>query len=87
MMHRLFIPVLMLAVLLAKAEACAVCANGDNLQLIEASNSVLWTLLTLVGFIFVATGTTIFYLWRKANMTPQPPEPFVPTLNPADAND
>jgi hypothetical protein len=47
--------------------ACAVCAGGDNVQLIEASNSVLWTLLGLVGFIFTATGATVYYLWRKAS--------------------
>jgi hypothetical protein len=57
----------------ASAAACAVCMGGDNEQLIDASNTVLWSLLGLVGFIFVATGCTVWYLWRKSQ-TPVPPD-------------
>lgn len=63
---------LALAALSAQARACAVCMGSDNQQIADASNSVLWSLLALVGFIFVATGATAFFLWRKAN-APIPP--------------
>ena len=64
---------LLLAVTLpASAQACAVCMGSDDARIAYASNSVLWTLLSLVGFIFVATGATAFFLWRKAN-SPIPP--------------
>lgn len=56
----------MLGLLSQQAQACATCMGGDNEQLIEASNSVLWALLSLVGFIFVATGLTAWFLIRKA---------------------
>ena len=77
-------PLLLLAAITAEAKACATCAGGDNLQLIEASNTVLWALLGLVGFIFVATGATVLFLWRKANAVPSP---AIQTLNPAAAAD
>jgi hypothetical protein len=48
------------------ANACAVCNGDPNSQLAVASDSVLWTLLALVGFIFVATGATAFFLYRKS---------------------
>ncbi len=54
------------------AQACAVCMGSDDARIATASNSVLWTLLSLVGFIFIATGSTAYFLWRKAN-TPVPP--------------
>jgi len=45
---------------------------GDpNSYIAEASNSVLWMLMGLVGFIFLSTGLTALYLWRRAN-TPIP---------------
>jgi hypothetical protein len=69
----------------AKTQACAVCAGGDNVQLAEASNSVLWALLALVGFIFVATGATAFFLWRKATKAATPHSELITSLNPADA--
>ncbi len=56
----------------ARAGACAVCMGSDNPQIVDASNSVLWALLGLVGFIFLATGLTALYLWRKS-LTPTPP--------------
>jgi hypothetical protein len=56
----------------AAARACAVCGGAIDENIVEASNTVLWTLLALVGFIFSATGGTIWYLWRKAS-TPIPP--------------
>jgi hypothetical protein len=81
------LPVLILAAVTSKATACATCAGGDNLQLANASNSVLWALLSLVGFIFVATAATAYYLWRKAS-TPIPPHlQLIESLNPADAED
>ena len=65
--------VALLAVTLpASAQACAVCMGSDDARIALASNSVLWTLLSLVGFIFVATGSTVFFLWRKSK-TPIPP--------------
>jgi hypothetical protein len=81
------LPLLMLALASAEANACATCAGGDNLQLAEASNSVVWALLSLVGFIFIATGATAYFLWRKAT-TPLPPHlQLIESLNPADAED
>jgi hypothetical protein len=69
------------------ADACAVCAGGDNATLIEASNSVLWVLLALVGFIFVATAGTAYFLWRKAH-TPVPPHiEFIENLSSSDDED
>jgi hypothetical protein len=84
--NRIF-SLLALAALSVRADACAVCGGGDDTQLIEASNSVLWALLGLVGFIFVATGATVFFLWRKAH-TPIPPHiELIESLSPADAED
>jgi hypothetical protein len=48
------------------ASACAVCMGGDDANLRNASNSTLWALLSLVGFIFLATASTAFFLLRKA---------------------
>lgn len=47
--------------------------GGDNEQVAEASNTVLWALLALVGFIFVATGATAWFLWKKSQI-PVPPD-------------
>jgi flagellar basal body-associated protein FliL len=44
--------------------------GGDDAVMREASNTTLWVLLGLVGFIFVATGATAFFLWRKAINAP-----------------
>jgi hypothetical protein len=60
----------LLFALAAQAQACAVCMGGDDTVLREASNTTLWVLLGLVGFIFVATGATAFFLWRKAMNAP-----------------
>ena len=79
--------ILVFGAVTGKATACATCAGGDNLQLATAANSVLWALLTLVGFIFLATAATAYYLWRKAS-TPIPPHlQLIESLNPADAED
>ncbi|MEK0449699.1 MAG: hypothetical protein RL088_1967 [Verrucomicrobiota bacterium] len=59
-----------LCALSANAQACAVCMGGDDAVMREASNTTLWVLLGLVGFIFVATGATAFFLWRKAINAP-----------------
>lgn len=80
------IPLLM-GLLSESANACAVCASGDNTQLIEASNAVLWSLLSLVGFIFLATGATVLFLWRNAKNRASQPVEFIPNLHPADAAD
>jgi hypothetical protein len=48
------------------ASACAVCMGADDTVIREASNSTLWVLLALVCFIFVSTGATAYFLWRKA---------------------
>ena len=83
MKTKLIVTNVLLAALAARASACAVCAGGDNVQLAEASNSVLWALLALVGFIFVATGATAYFLWRKAT-APNPPQ-LIESLNPQNA--
>ena len=56
----------LLAILPASAEACAVCMGDPNSAMARASNSVLWMLLGMVGFIFISTGATAFYLWRRS---------------------
>ena len=71
MMRRL-LPLLILAATHASASACATCGIDPNSTFVAASNSVLWTLLGLVGFIFFSTGVTAFYLWRRTN-APIPP--------------
>ena len=58
------IALLTLAALSANANACATCMGADDAKMIYASNSVLWCLLALVGFIFIATGATAYFLWR-----------------------
>jgi hypothetical protein len=83
----LFLTMGLMALFRGSAEACAVCAGGDNATLIEASNSVLWVLLALVGFIFVATAGTAYFLWRKAH-TPVPPHiEFIENLSSSDDED
>ena len=82
-----WLPVVFLAVVSAEAKACATCAGGDNLQLANASNSVLWMLLALVGFIFVATAATAYFLWRKASAPTPPHLLLIDSLSPADAED
>jgi hypothetical protein len=77
----------MMALLRESAQACAVCAGGDNATLIEASNSVLWVLLILVGFIVLATAGTVYFLWRKAH-TPVPPHiQYIENLSSSDDED
>ena len=66
-------PFIILALLSAKASACAVCMGGDDTVIRNASNSTLWALLSMVGFIFLATGATAFFLWRKASTFNQIP--------------
>jgi hypothetical protein len=83
----LFLTMGLMAICRGSAEACAVCAGGDNATLIEASNSVVWVLLALVGFIFVATAGTAYFLWRKAH-TPVPPHiEFIENLSSSDDED
>ena len=84
MMAKSLLSLVIVLALSAGAHACATCAGGDNLQLIEASNSVLWTLLGLVGFIFVATASTVYFLWRRANTAARDAQ-SIHTLNHADA--
>ena len=61
------LPILALIALQTNASACAVCMGGDDTVMRNASNSTLWALLSLVGFIFLATGATAIFLWHKAN--------------------
>ena len=63
---RLSVTAALISLMSVKASACAVCMGADDATMREASNSTLWALLSLVGFIFVATGATAFFLWRKA---------------------
>ena len=68
------------------ARACAVCMGSDNPQLVEASNTVLWSLLSLVGFIFVATGCTAWYLVRRARLPLTPEIRAIDCINPPTAH-
>lgn len=69
------------AVTHGKASACAVCMGDPNSAMAAASDATLWTLLALVGFIFIATGATAFYLWRRG-LRPIPAHvQFVENLN------
>jgi hypothetical protein len=63
---------LALAAVPSCASACAVCGGDPNSYLADATNSVLWMLLALVGFIFLSTGLTALYLWRRSK-APIPP--------------
>jgi hypothetical protein len=71
---------LVLLLLPASASACAVCMGDPNSYIADASNSVLWMLLGLVGLMFVATGLTAFFLWRRANAPIPPHIAFVENL-------
>lgn len=55
-----------IALMPLKSSACAVCMGDPNSQIAVASNAVLWTLLALVGFIFVGTAATAYYLYRHS---------------------
>jgi len=74
MNRRFLLPALLAFVAMSpsSAQACAVCMGDPNSYFAEASNTVVWMLLGLVGFIFVSTGLTAFYIWRHAN-SPIPP--------------
>jgi len=58
--------ILALAAWPAAAQACATCGGSDDAKLVNASNTVLWALLGLVIFIFVATAGTVYFLWKKS---------------------
>ena len=70
-----------LAALPAKASACAVCMGDPNSYLADASNSTIWMLLGMVGFIFLSSGATAFYLWRRAKAEIPPHIALVENLN------
>ncbi len=59
----------MFAALRGTASACAVCMGDPNSDMARASNAALWTLLALVGFIFLSTGATAYYLWRHGKLS------------------
>lgn len=83
-MNRGFPPLFAIAVfagLHARASACAVCGIDPNSPFGNASNAVLWTLLGLVGFIFLSTSATAFYLWRRAKAEIPPHVQLVEKLN------
>ncbi len=69
------------AVMQQNASACAVCMGDPNSALAVASDATLWMLLSLVGFIFIATAATMFYLWRRANRPIPPDVQLVENLN------
>ncbi len=75
-----------LAVLTASASACAVCMGADDPKTVDASNTVLWALLGLVGFIFVATGLTVLFLWRKSRALTPPPLELIDSIVPASSH-
>lgn len=72
MSRTLFLLAGFLAAIPSKASACAVCMGDPNSYLADATNSTIWMLLGLVGFIFISTGATAFYLWRHARATIPP---------------
>ena len=53
--------------------------NADS-SIAEATGIVLWTLLSLVGFVFAVALWMAFYLWRHANMPIPPHIQFVENL-------
>lgn len=65
----------------AIASACATCGVDPNSYVADASNSVLGVLLGLVALMFVATGLTAFYLWRRAHAPIPQHIQFVENLN------
>ena len=65
MIARRIIAPFAIVALTAHAHACAVCMGSDDAKIAYASNSVLLSLLALVGFIFIATGATAYFLWRN----------------------
>ena len=79
------LPVLLLvgvlAAITAKASACAVCMGDPNSYLANATNSTIWMLLGMVGFIFLSTGATAFYLWRRSKAEIPPHIELVEKLN------
>jgi hypothetical protein len=79
-MKRFLAPLALAGFLPSSASACAVCMGDPNSYLADASNSVIWMLLALVGFIFVSTGLTALYLWRRANLPIPPHIQFVENL-------
>lgn len=52
--------------------ACSTCGVDPDSQVGSAANGTLWLLLGLVAFMFLATGFTAFYIWRRASL-PVPP--------------
>lgn len=52
--------------------ACSTCGVDPDSQIGNAANGTLWLLLGLVAFMFLATGFTAFYIWRRASL-PIPP--------------
>ena len=70
-----------LAAIPAKATACAVCMGDPNSYLADATNATIWMLLGMVGFIFISTGATAFYLWRRANAEIPPHIALMENLN------
>jgi hypothetical protein len=82
-MKRLLSPAVvfaLFAVFPASAPACAVCMGDPNSYIAAASNSVIWMLLGLVGFIFLSTGLTVLYLWRRSKAPIPPHIQFVENL-------
>ena len=71
-MKRLLTLLVLVAALPSSASACAVCMGDPNSYIADATISVLWMLLALVGFIFISTGLTALYLWRRSK-APIPP--------------
>ena len=82
MKRRLLLPALLALAAMSpsSAPACAVCMGDPNSYLAGASNSVVWMLLGLVGFIFLSTGLTALYLWRRSKMPIPPHIQFVESL-------
>jgi hypothetical protein len=80
MKSRLLLLLFPLVLLPEMAPACAVCMGDPNSYLAAASNSVFWMLLGLVGFIFLSTGATAFYLWRRSKAVIPPHIELVETM-------
>ncbi len=64
-----FLPLLVAAASSAMecaASACSTCGVDPNSQVAAAAGGTLWLLLGLVAFMFLATGFTALFIWRRA---------------------
>ncbi len=61
------------AALGSAASACSTCGVDPDSQVANAAGGTLWMLLGLVAFMFLATGFTALFIWRRT-VAPIPPD-------------